>query len=47
MENNLLKEQGIDGRIIPKLIWKTWDGMVWTVVIWLRAGTNSRFLWTH
>jgi hypothetical protein len=32
---------GIDGRIIFKLILKTWDGEIWTELIWRRIGTGG------
>jgi hypothetical protein len=42
-EGGLLKDPGIDGRIILKLIFVRWVG-VWTGSIWLRAGTGGGLL---
>jgi hypothetical protein len=36
-----LKDLNIDGRIILKLIFETWDGEAWTEVRWLRIGTGG------
>jgi hypothetical protein len=35
---------GVGGRIILKWIVERWDGMIWTRLIWLRAGTSGGFL---
>jgi len=32
-----LEELGIDGRILLKWVLRKWDGMAWTVFLWLRA----------
>jgi hypothetical protein len=39
-----LKDPGVDGRIILKLIFKKWNGRVWTGLIWLRIGTSDGLL---
>jgi len=35
---------GIDGRIILRWIFKTWDVEVWTGLRWLRIGTGGGHL---
>jgi hypothetical protein len=35
-ERDHLGDQGIDGRIISKRIFKKWDRGAWTGLIWLR-----------
>jgi hypothetical protein len=34
-----LGEQGVDGRIILRWIFRKWDVVAWTGSIWLRIGT--------
>jgi hypothetical protein len=36
-----LKDLHVDGRIILRCILQKQDGMVWTGLIWLRAGTSG------
>ena len=36
-----LGDASVDGRIIPKSIFKKWDGEAQTGLIWLRIGTGS------
>jgi len=36
-----LKDQGVDGRIIIRWIFRKWDEGAWTGFIWLRTGTGS------
>jgi hypothetical protein len=36
-----MEDLGLDRMIILKLIFKTWDGKVWTGLIWLRIGTGG------
>jgi len=39
-----LEEQGIDGRIILRWIFRMWHGRAWAVWIWLRIGTGGGLL---
>jgi hypothetical protein len=41
MEKDHLDNLGVDGRIILKRIFKKWDGVAWTGLIWLRIGTGG------
>jgi hypothetical protein len=43
-EVSYLKDPGLHGRIILKLITKRWDGVAWTGLIWLRLGTGGELL---
>ena len=35
-----LRNPGVDERIILKWTLRKWDGVAWTVLIWLRIGTG-------
>jgi len=37
-ERDHLEDQGLDGRIILRWIFRKWDG-AWTDLFWLRTGT--------
>jgi len=42
-ENNNLKVRGVDGRIILKCVFKKYNEVVWTGLIWLRIRTAGAF----
>jgi hypothetical protein len=42
-EGNHLGDPGVDGKIILKLIFETWDG-AWTGLSWLRIRTGGGLL---
>ena len=39
------EDQGVDGRIILRWIFRKWDVRVWTESMWLRIGTGGGHLW--
>ena len=41
-ERDKFKDQGVDGRLILKWIFKKWNGEAWIGLIWLRKGTGCR-----
>jgi hypothetical protein len=43
-ERDHLVDPGVDGRIILRWIFRTWDRGVWTGSSWLRTGTGGRYL---
>jgi hypothetical protein len=43
-ERDHLGDQGVDGRIILRLIFWKWDVRVWIGSRWLRIGTGGRHL---
>jgi hypothetical protein len=43
-ERDHLKDVGVDGRVILKLIFDKGDGEAWTGLIWLRIGTGRELL---
>jgi hypothetical protein len=43
-EGDHLGDPDMDGRIILKWIFKTWDGGAWTGLSWLRIGTGGGLL---
>jgi hypothetical protein len=46
-ETAYLEDPDVVGRIILKLIFWMWDGMVWSGLFWLRSVTGGRlfFMW--
>jgi hypothetical protein len=36
-----LEDRGVDGRVILKLIFKEWNGEIWSGFIWLGRGTGG------
>jgi hypothetical protein len=43
-ERNHLEDQGIDGRILLRWIFRKWDVGAWTGSSWLRKGTRGGLL---
>jgi hypothetical protein len=43
-EKNHLKDLDVDGRIILKLIFKKWNGGIWSGLNWLRIGAGGGIL---
>jgi hypothetical protein len=39
-----LKDPGLDGIILLRQIFRKWDGVSWTGLIWLRIGTGGGHL---
>jgi hypothetical protein len=44
MERDHLEDTDLDGTIILKRIFKTWDGGTWTAMLRLRIGTGGGLL---
>jgi len=44
MERDHLEDQGVDGRIISRWIFRKWDGRACTGLMWLRIGTGGGLL---
>ena len=43
-ERDHLEDQGADGRIILRWIFRKWDVGAWTGLIWLRIGAGGGYL---
>jgi len=43
-ERGHLENSGVDGSIVLLWVFKKWDGKCWTVLIWLRIGTDDGLL---
>jgi len=43
-ERNYLGDEGINGRIMSRWIFRTWDLGVWTGSSWIRIGTVGEHL---
>jgi hypothetical protein len=41
--NVRLEDLGVDGRIIVRCVFRTWDVGTWTESIWLRIGDGDRW----
>ena len=40
-ERDRLEYPGVDGKIILRLIFRTWDVRSWTGLLWLKIGTGG------
>ena len=43
-DSDHLEDEGLDGKIMLKLILKQWDGETWPGFIWLRIGKGGGIL---
>jgi hypothetical protein len=41
---NHLRDPGVDGKVILRLVFRKWDVGVWTRLSWLRIGTGGEHL---
>jgi len=44
MEIDTSEDQSAEGRVILNWIFKMWNGVAWTGLLWLRIGTVGGFL---
>ena len=43
-ERDHIEDPGVDGKEVLKWIFRKWDGLIWTRMIWLRIGTGGGLL---
>jgi hypothetical protein len=43
-KGDYLEELGVDGSVISKWLFKMWNSLAWTGLLWLRIGTGGEHL---